>query len=246
MPSTVSTTEAGSTDKTRTWIALVIVGLGALGIVVISWVALAESTDKSETARLIFAAVLPLLGTWVGAVLAFYFTRDNLQAGSETALRAVRAVGGASPESLVTDIMIPVNRIKPVETVANDAAAKQLTLSKIYTAMQASGQSRVPVLLDNQSALYVVHEPDIDKFAQAKGIAASALTTETVADLLSEASIAPEVTSFVVVGPTATLADARAALGQTVHAKDVFVTTDGQRSSAAIGWLTNSDLARQS
>ena len=94
--------------------------------------------------------------------------------------------------------------------------------------------------------MYVIHEPDIDKYCQARGIGASALQNETVQDVLNDSTIAPEISSFVAVAPTATLADARRELSKTLRAKDVFVTSNGQRTGSAIGWLTNSDLARAS
>jgi CBS domain-containing protein len=232
-------------NRARTWIAFVVIGLGVVGIIIISGVAMALATDKDETSRLVFASVLPLLGTWVGAVLAFYFSRENLQAASETTLEAVRAFGGVDSETLVAAVMTPVNKINPRHEVTDDAAARGLPLVDIYSRMRSTGQSRVPVLTEKQGALYVVHEPDIDKYAQAQGVAAVALpATETLGKLLQDAAIGPEVSGFVTVSPTATLGQVRGELNKNLHAKDVFVTDNGQRAGSVLGWLTNSDLAR--
>jgi hypothetical protein len=223
---------------------VILIGIG--GIVAISWVALHEASDKDETSRLIFASVLPLLGTWVGAVLAFYFSRENLQAASETTLNAVRA-GGASvdSETLVAAAMTPVHRIRPKIEVADDAAAQAQPLASIYGLMKASGQSRVPILTNDTKALYVVHEPDIDKFAQQVGVSATALpATSTLALLLADAELASAISSFASVLPHATLGEARAALNRVAHAKDVFVTESGDNAGKVLGWLTNSDLSR--
>jgi len=239
--------ETPDANRTRTRIAFIVIGMGVVGIVVVSWVAMATTKNKDETSRLVFASVLPLIGTWVGAVLAFYFSRDNLQAASETTLRAVRAAGGLTAETLVKDVMMRVDQIQPKKMVADDAVAKQLTLKELYDAMQIAKRSRIPILTDRQAALYVVHEPDIDKYAQTKGINASALTpADTVTELLADPATASVVSGFVTVPDTATLGDARLAMSKAMDAKDVFVTDTGQKSGVVLGWLTNSDLARAS
>ena len=66
-------------------------GVIILGIVVMvaAWHGGKDSPVK-ETAQLLFTSMLPLLGTWVGTVLAFYFTKDSLEAASRTTLETVR------------------------------------------------------------------------------------------------------------------------------------------------------------
>lgn len=243
-------------DRTRTRLAWFVIALGIVAITVVSYVAMttAAKSDRTEISRMVFAAVLPLMGTWVGAVLAYYFSRDNLQAGSETAINAISA-GRTAPlddDTQVTSVMTPLNRIKPREEVADEAAAGALTLASLNAKLTASGMSRIPVLRASgkQSALaytplYVVHEADIHNFAQRQGTSASAfLPVHTVANLLAEDDLKKELIAFATVRGTATLAETRAELAKTPHGKDVFVTTDGSRAGEVIGWLTNSDLAR--
>lgn len=73
---------------------------------------------------MVFTAILPLLGTWVGAVLAFYFSQDNLQAASTTTLNAVRTGKGLPSDTFVTDVMTPAAQINPLSMVADDNAPK--------------------------------------------------------------------------------------------------------------------------
>src|SRR5436309_10720062 len=87
----------------RRWLAAGIVGASILGIVVLSIVAISTAgKDRAETSRLVFSAVLPLLGTWVGTVLAFYFARENLEAATESTL----ALAGLETATPVTRVMI--------------------------------------------------------------------------------------------------------------------------------------------
>lgn len=233
-------------DGTRTALAFIVMFLGMAGVVILGIIAMSNAKDQEKTSQLVFTAVLPLLGTWVGAVLAFYFSRDNLQAGSQTTIDAVRSLQTGASTGPVTDFMTPLARIKPLRQVADEAAAKALSLADLYASIHTSGNSRVPVLTKANVPLYVIHEPDIDKYAQKNSTSSLSLTaTATVQALLDDVEIGPQLTAFVTVSPTATLEEARRVFASSAGTKDVFVTGDGQRTSAVIGWLTNSDLARQ-
>jgi hypothetical protein len=51
---------------------------------------------------------------------------------------------------------------------------------------------------------------------------------------------------FAAVGKEATLADVKAKIDANDACSDVFVTADGTRNTAAVGWITNIILARHS
>src|SRR5215216_4596784 len=89
--------------STRKTLALALVGASVAGIALISVIAIALAGDsRAETSRLVFSSVLPLLGTWVGTVLAFYFARENLAAATESTLR----LAGIETSTPVTSVMI--------------------------------------------------------------------------------------------------------------------------------------------
>src|SRR5688500_3297632 len=128
-------------DTTRRWIAIWMVITGVALLAVVSGVAIgfAGTDDRPEMARLVFASAVPLVGTWVGTVLAFYFARENLEAASASQRAATAStlslVGRLAPTTPVTAIMIPVSQIDPKETVADDTEARALRLSPLYRAM---------------------------------------------------------------------------------------------------------------
>jgi CBS domain-containing protein len=233
--------------STRSKLALYVCGAGVLGITAISIVLLAASDDKHrpEMARLVFASVLPLLGTWIGTILAFYFARENLQAASSTTLETLKLAGTFPEGAKVGDVMTPLGKIDPIRRVPDKAAAEALKLRDLYNAMQGSKNSRVPVLTEGAVALAVAHEPDVDKYAQLAGKKATDLgDDDTLGKLLENSTLRPAVETLVAVSETATVSDARAAMDRKPDCKDVFVTSNGELSGKVTGWLTNSDLAR--
>jgi len=227
--------------KTRTTIAFTVVALSVIGIAVVSAVAMIWASDerRPETARLVFSSILPLLGTWVGTVLAFYFARENLEAATTSTLRLS---SGLRAETPVTEAMIPRADIIAIELGPGESA-DDLRLADIAAKM-APGRARVPILNDRDAVVYVVHESTLTKFAaSATPPKQVSQLTEKMSDLLNDPDLAAAVKAIAVVGPDANLAAARAAMKAVEHCNDVFVTSRGRRDDPVLGWLTNTDLA---
>ena len=62
---------------------------GVLGLAVLIMLT-ATAGQESDTAKLLLSSILPLLGTWVGTVLAYYFAKENF----ESAARATGRLAG--------------------------------------------------------------------------------------------------------------------------------------------------------
>jgi hypothetical protein len=122
----------------RTWLALGIVAVSAVGLVVISIAALYWSSDRSATTQTIFTSLLPLFGTWVGTVLAFYFARDNLEAATESTLRATGALSLSDP---VATAMIRPGGIRALRVPAGGTAdaIKLFDVAKLMQTRASSG-----------------------------------------------------------------------------------------------------------
>ena len=62
----------------------------ALAAMAILVVAIFDTGALKETSQNVFNGLLPLFGAWVGAVLAFYFSKVNFQTVSESVRDTVR------------------------------------------------------------------------------------------------------------------------------------------------------------
>jgi hypothetical protein len=230
--------------STRHRLAVSIVSISVVGILLASGVAIyfATDADRTETTRLVFTSVLPLLGTWVGTVLAFYFARENLQAATDSTIRLARR---AEPQTPVTQVMIPTANIDSYNVAAGDDP-EAIRLSDLYARMQSKGRHRIPILSPSSSVLYVVHDSTIAGFADTvnKDPAAPAQFIETMGDLLRNDTFKKMVTAIGFVGANAVLADVRVAMRSVEGCNDVFVTTGGKAGDPVMGWVTNTDLAK--
>jgi hypothetical protein len=234
--------------KVRAWLAITIVALSVVGIAAASVVAIVYATadGRDETTQLVFSAMLPLFGTWVGTVLAFYFARENLQAATrsitattESALRLARV--GFAPETPVQDAMIPLARID-AHKLPPDGDPSAVKLSDLYAAMELKERHRIPILAASSVVLYVVHDSTIDKFA-ASAQENPRTFDKTIGDLVADSSQAALLEAIGFVPSNATVEQARGEMGRISNCNDVFVTATGKRDEPIIGWLTNTDLA---
>ncbi len=231
-----------SDTSTRRWLAVGIVGVSILGIVVLSTVAiaLAGGGGRAETSRLVFSSVLPLLGTWVGTVLAFYFARENLQAATDSTL----ALAGLTEQSTpVTRVMIREADFTTYDLGTNESL-NAIRVADIYTRMRqlSPPQRRLPVRSTAGAVLCVVHDSTVTAYAESLGIATADLDT-TLGDLLAVDEFRELVTAIGFIPESATVAAARAKMSSIKNCNDVFVTPSGRPDERATGWFTNTLLA---
>jgi hypothetical protein len=226
--------------STRKWLAISVVGASIIAIVAISATAIAlAGSSRADTSRLVFSSVLPLLGTWVGTVLAFYFARENFQAATESALR-VAGIEAATP---ITQVMI-----READFVAYDVGpneqVNEVPLRTVRDRMQAlvPPSRRLPIRNASGAVLYVIHDSTLTAYADSVGQTTATLD-KTIGDLLRVASYKELVEAIGFIGEQGTVAEARGVMVSVKNCNDVFVTTTGKRDERAIGWLTNTLLA---
>lgn len=245
-------TDKPRTDWTRDALAFSVLITCALGIVGISVAAIwftQSDASLEETTRLVFVSVLPLFGTWVGTVLAYYFAGKNLDAATRSteSLSEVtsRLAGMTAPETPAREKMIPSDRIKAYTlTQTEEASIQTLELRKLWDELERiSPLSRLPILGRDQTVRGVVHRSLLEGFAAHEASAVpAAFDGKTVADLLSDEQRL--LTLFAVIPLSATVADARVAMKAVgADCNDVFVTATGKASEPVQGWLTNTELA---
>jgi hypothetical protein len=230
-----------SDSWTRERLALVVVGSSFLCILLIAGAAIALADRRGPTARDVFTALLPVLGTWVGTVLAFYFARENLEAATNSTLALT---GGREPETPVTKVMIP-----EADFIALDLGAEEkledVPLTRVRARMKEDSppSRRVPIRDSAHAVLCVIHDSTLGAYADSKQLSIDNLGELTVGDMLGDEQFGALLKANGYVGKTATVGDARIVMSSIDKCNDVFVTETGKAEERAIGWLTNTLLA---
>lgn len=232
-------------------IAWTLLSLSVVGLVVLACVVVGYATDKGAASTLVFNALLPVFGTWVGTLLAFYFSKESLDSANRNVNELTRAMTGLDRLKSVPALSkaIPLSAIY----IPKDPGSQQplTNLQQIIDAMKKEGRQRLLVLRTGNVIERVVHLSAIESFISSYVLHPPPNPKKaeelTLSDLIAVAAL-DQLTaqSFAVVPQSATLADAKTAMEQTSKqlgnlgsCEDVFVTQDGTATLPVLGWITN-------
>ncbi|MBB5341466.1 hypothetical protein [Tunturiibacter gelidoferens] len=222
----------------REWLATIVVLISVVAVAILGGIAI--YSEKAQ-AKEILTMVLPMIGTWVGTVLAFYFGKEQLEAATRSVTAIAREL---TPEEKlrsikVTDKMIP----RAAAYVVSEDPDKLKLLDAVAGLEKVKKGSRLPILTNENTPRYVIHRSTIDRFlskAAAAGKQVGELQQLTLNDLLADPDFKINLeNTFAIVPETATLADAKRAMGSLPSCQDVFVTRTGASSEPISGWVTN-------
>jgi hypothetical protein len=218
------------------------------------------ANDIKESAQIIFTAVLPLLGTWVGTVLAFYYSKENFESANRGTLDILRSVSQRLSSTRVAEKMmradVVIKAVVPAGKQIDDLAAKDV--AKLFESVGANGQkiSRLLLVDATGACIGILHRSVWMEMVIAGGKQQPPFNdgTDNLAKLLplpyqskAGATFKDFITKTVAyVAETATLADAKAAMEATPHCQDVMVTATGKNGAPMLGWISNIDIARLS
>jgi hypothetical protein len=254
----------------KTVSTIVLIGtcvFGALGIG-IAVVAMFRNdfNNAKEILQILFSAILPLFGTWIGTILAYYFSKENLAAANQTVQHLVNSI--TSDKKLETikakDVMIPVEKLIYIEykTGADDKALNLKT--DFLDFIKSKGIQRVILLDENKYAKYVLHKSTIEGFIAEEyynlistpeegtnppAATAPALQPLTFADLKVKGNenvqtILKDGIKFI--KEEANLSDAKVLIKNYTSCNDVFVTKNGLTNEPVSGWITDKTISENS
>ncbi|GAA4736548.1 hypothetical protein [Flavisolibacter ginsenosidimutans] len=156
----------------RTVSIIVLVGTCVLGVLGMAIAIVALTTKKEDIAgakdilQILFSAILPLFGTWIGTILAYYFSKENLLAANQTVRELVKSITSDTKleSTKAKDVMIPIDKLtyKPYPSGTDDKTINLKT--DFLDFINAKGISRVILLDENKCAKYVLHRSTIEGF----------------------------------------------------------------------------------
>ena len=235
----------------------------ALGIAIMLAAAIGDykagtTTGTLEAAKLLLTTLLPLFGTWVGTVLAFYYSKENFEAATRSTVDLVRTGIEGLARTAVSAAMIPMWKISALRIPA-DETLSDLTFAEVEKAfaVEIEGRpiSRLPIVDGAGVCRAMLHrsawtEMRLAGPRQETPVAADAplgaflaiphptSLGETWGDLVGK--------SFQTIGPERNLADAKSLMERDPLYQDLIVTATGAPTEPMVGWLTNIALTRAS
>jgi hypothetical protein len=233
-------------------IAKLVLGIAGGAILGISFITLVGGAwtgaqQFEQTSQRVFNALLPLLGTWVGTVLAYYFSRKNF----ETASNSVERMVSLTTEQKLGQIFVEKEMLRPGQiTVYQIPAGKtpaDILLKDLRNTLGGK-VSRIPVVDSNGVILYIVHQSGLFRFLAEQALAGKAADIDklTLQDLVTDADIKNWVSNIAYISETASVAEAKNKMEQQEGCQDLIVTKTGNKTEPMSGWMTNVDIGRLS
>lgn len=230
-------------SDTRAAFAKYVLVVGAVAVAAVALLAIVFSARGQDggTIMQVFTAVVTLFGSWGGTVIAFYFGRDNYEAGSKQ--------GNALAERLVS-LSVPGWKTRKLrDSMRSMADAKshlfkgkleELPLDELRQAFdKVKPLARLPLVDEKGRVHCIVHLSTLDRYATRKPIPAGT----TLQALLDDPELGPYLKNgFKTLKADDTLEAAKLLMDGIRECLDIIVTEDGRAESKALGWLTNNAL----
>ncbi len=227
----------------RNFIAILLTVIVVSATVAVAIIAINKG-DKLEGVDFIAKTLLPLWGTWIGMILAFYFSRENFEAASKSYQNIIRNL---SPDEKmasikVVDVMIPFERIV---FLSYPADKDKKIMDDILKDGRFKAYNRYAVFDANNTVFKMIHRSMFDRFIAEQ--VSTGKTREDINKLVLEDILntdIPEIkstleNSYQLINKNATLLDAKRAMEEKKECLDVFVTENGKKDEQVIGLITN-------
>lgn len=233
---------AATDDNFRHTVARSVLWAAIGGIVILGILSIVKTKDPTTILNLL----LPVFGTWVGTLLAYYFGKENFESAAKNATELARELTNKLQSIGASTVMTRVEAIELPAPIKGVAPAAYNTV-KIKALVDNMDRERLPLLDPTSgSVVGVVHKSLLNAFLVAQPTANQA--TVTLQDLLNDATYGKTAkTTFVTLPETATLADVKkemanksAQIGQTCQ--DVFIVASG--TNRVVGWITDDKLTQ--
>jgi hypothetical protein len=198
-----------------------------------------KTPDNTMT---IFNIILPVMASWVGTILAFYFGRENFESANKQVQEMVqRLTPDQRAKKPVTSIMRAFQNITCFQ-IPKGKSDKDIGLKELR-AKFSQGISRLPIIDADDKPKYIIHESSIDKYIVSGGkhedTVEKFITTQREAGFVFGLG-----KGFVVISEQFTLDAAKKKLKQTPSCQDIFITKEGSIDEPLTGWISNVRLVK--
>lgn len=180
------------------------------------------------------------MASWIGAVIAFYFGRDNYEAATEQVIALTR---DTLDEISVENIMINSKTIVAQKIDEKDEGTTNLSsLIDLYNKID---KDRIPIFSSDMTARYVIHRSTMVEYkeSQSSDPQKELMLKQMITDNPKNFGYKQE-RGFITVAKNIALKQAIEEMNSIKDCQDIFITDNGKENGKVLGWLTNSLINR--
>lgn len=210
-----------------------------------------DSTTRYAHFKDIISILLPLWGTWIGTVLAYYFSKDNFESANRSVQQIVDKLSTEKKLATVKarDVMIVRNKLIVQILNETEDLSKFKLKEDCIDFVEKNKIKRVLILDNKDRAKYVFHRDLISYFITNEVLAGRVVQDATLKFMYENASAEIKDTinnSVKFIGENANLLEAQNIIQKYKTCQDVFITKNGNPDEPVLGWITNVTLSENS
>lgn len=243
----------------RTRLAPLVIGIGTVGILIVAIAVLIGISNRAGQPAPdasvylgIFSSVIPVLATWVGTVIAFYFSNESFRQAAE-ASGALGGDSGANEPITASTRMIPLDKITGIVLKApkkhpassSEELKKAPDANDVYPAKAEEVEMRDIVwMLSNATvSRAIIFDPQMNPvmIVRKRLIPEDLAHDARVEQYLARGQNRADAVNFQMVPETATVGEAKRVL-DLFKTADLFVTKTGQKGEPIKGWVPDDKL----
>jgi CBS domain-containing protein len=220
----------------RELLGLIVILVSVIALVAVGY-KIVSTGKTTEDYQFVYSSLLPLVGTWVGVVLAFYFGKENYEAASKHYENIIEKL---TPE-ILDDIhvyQIMIARKTMIAKKWNDIENK--TVKEVIDFLIEVDKSRLPVVDANGKIKYIIHSSLLS------------MPTKDITNQIQPANPSEKMSDFVkrylgvidqivLVKEDEILENVRKTISSKPNCEDVFIE---DANGILVGWLTNTLILR--
>jgi len=217
--------------------------IGAIFVITVVALFMVETVDDK---KYVFATVLPMFATWVGIILAYYFSGENFESATQSIKEMAQQL---TPKEKLESIpvkakMIGLGVMEKLNISPSKTVAQINIMDDILKFFDTKKRNRLPILDENSHPKFIIHRSMVDKYLTqkvAQGLEITATQQLTLSNLFTDDPQLKTIfeKGFAIVPATATLGSAKEEMEKVKNCLDVFVTEKGSRDEPVMGWITN-------
>lgn len=240
MNTAVKKEEDCSQDKFSIAKIVLIFSFAVIGVLGTSAIIFSDGKDIKD----ILSLLLPVVGTWVGTVIAFYFSRENFKSATKSSEALIKKLTFNEKLESVT-AQEAMTKIKDISyyDIKKENSEILLKTDIIDQYMEKNDRKRLPFFKDKKIK-YMLHRSIIDQYlVNISTESDKNLIEYTLADFIGDSKnqiIATQ--SFETVLSDVKLSKVKQVMDNNKSCSDVFVTQDGTVDSEVLGWITNAKI----
>ena len=204
---------------------------------------------RGEEANMDFLgqSLLPLWGTWIGTVLAFYFSKENFEAASKSYQDTIKKL---TTEEKIASISVTQAMKKNIEFKVLDDKMRTQSLKK-YLLDDKTMKHNHFIFFDEKNVLqYVILKTIINQYIVNNADTKNKIDDFTIEDIITTSDPAIQKAlslghGYNFVSENANLLDVKKIMDTTPTCFDIFVTKNGRNNEPVLGLITDEMVFEQ-